>query len=56
MARLGLGVTGGAGIVVGRAIAADIAKGPEAARFFSILVSITMLAPLVGPLIGGGSR
>ncbi len=54
MARLILGISGGAGIVVGRAIAADIAKGPEAARFFSILVSITMLAPLVGPLIGAG--
>ncbi|MDD2858512.1 MAG: multidrug effflux MFS transporter [Candidatus Nanopelagicales bacterium] len=52
-ARLVLGITGGAGIVIGRAIAADIVKGPEAARFFSLLMSITMLAPLVGPIIGG---
>ncbi|MDO8732872.1 MAG: multidrug effflux MFS transporter [Actinomycetota bacterium] len=52
-ARLALGVTGGAGIVIGRAIAADISKGPEAARFFSLLMSITMLAPLIGPVVGG---
>ncbi len=52
-ARLALGVTGGAGIVIGRAIAADISKGPEAARFFSLLMSITMLAPLIGPIVGG---
>ena len=52
-ARLALGVTGGAGIVIGRAIAADISKGPDAARFFSLLMSITMLAPLIGPLVGG---
>jgi DHA1 family bicyclomycin/chloramphenicol resistance-like MFS transporter len=48
-----LGITGGAGIVISRAIAADIVKGAEAARFFSLLMSISMLAPLVGPLIGG---
>ncbi len=53
VARLILGITGGAGIVISRAIAADIVKGPEAARFFSLLMSISMLAPLVGPLIGG---
>lgn len=53
LARLALGITGGAGIVIGRAIAADISKGPEAARFFSLLMSITMLAPLIGPLVGG---
>lgn len=53
VARLALGLTGGAGIVIGRAIAADISKGPEAARFFSLLMSITMIAPLVGPVLGG---
>ena len=53
VARLVLGITGGAGIVISRAIAADIVKGPEAARFFSLLMSISMLAPLLGPLIGG---
>jgi len=52
-ARLALGITGGAGIVIGRAIASDISKGPEAARFFSLLMSITMVAPLIGPIIGG---
>jgi len=52
-ARFALGITGGAGIVIGRAIAADISKGPEAARFFSLLMSITMLAPLIGPIVGG---
>lgn len=53
ISRLVLGITGGAGIVISRAIAADIVKGPEAARFFSLLMSISMLAPLIGPLIGG---
>jgi DHA1 family bicyclomycin/chloramphenicol resistance-like MFS transporter len=51
-ARLILGIAGGAGIVIGRAVAADIAKGPEAARIFSLLMSIVMIAPLVGPLVG----
>ncbi|MDI1290070.1 MAG: MFS transporter, partial [bacterium] len=36
VARLLLGIAGGAGIAVGRAIASDIAKGPEAARVFSL--------------------
>jgi len=52
-ARLVLGILGGGGIVIGRAVAADIVKGPEAARFFSVLLSITMIAPLVGPIVGG---
>ncbi|MDD2818442.1 MAG: multidrug effflux MFS transporter [Candidatus Nanopelagicales bacterium] len=51
--RLVLGILGGGGIVIGRAVAADIVKGPEAARFFSVLMSITMIAPLVGPIVGG---
>ncbi len=52
VARLVVGIAGGAGIVIVRAIAADISRGLEAARVFSLLMSITMIAPLVGPLVG----
>lgn len=47
------GVSGAAGVVVARATVSDIASGRQAAKLYSILATITSLAPVVAPLIGG---
>lgn len=47
------GFTGGTGIVIARAIARDICKGPALTRFFSLLMLINGLAPILAPVIGG---
>jgi len=52
--RLIQGMAGGAGIAIARAIAADLTKGVAAARLFSFFIALSMIAPVVGPLIGGG--
>ncbi|BCN43611.1 bicyclomycin resistance protein [Rhodococcus sp. Br-6] len=52
-ARLLQGFSGGAGIVLARAVIADRAKGDVAARLFSIMMIIGGVAPVVAPLMGG---
>ncbi len=52
-ARFAQGFAGAAGIVIARAIVADLYPGAAAARTFSLLAMLTGLAPLVAPLIGG---
>ncbi|MEU5868432.1 multidrug effflux MFS transporter [Nonomuraea sp. NPDC047529] len=47
------GFAGSAGIVIGRAVAADLTTGRAAARIFSLLASVVGVAPVVAPLIGG---
>src|SRR6185437_8652757 len=47
------GGAGAAGIVVARAIVRDLFAGLEAARFFSRLVIVFGLAPILAPIIGG---
>lgn len=47
------GCSGGAGIVIARAIARDICKGPALTRFFSMLMLVNGLAPILAPVIGG---
>lgn len=47
------GFSGAAGVVLGRAIVADTVRGTAAARIFSVLMTITGLAPVVAPLLGG---
>lgn len=47
------GIAGAAGVVVARAAVSDIASGRQAAKLFSVLATITSLAPVVAPLIGG---
>lgn len=47
------GFSGGAGIVIARAIARDVCKGPALTRFFSILMFINGFAPIVAPIMGG---
>jgi len=51
--RLVQGAAGAAGIVVARAIVRDLFDGLEAARFFSRLVIVFGLAPILAPIIGG---
>ncbi|GGG53470.1 Bcr/CflA family drug resistance efflux transporter [Kocuria dechangensis] len=47
------GAAGAAGVVIARAVVSDIATGRQAAKLFSILATITSLAPVVAPLLGG---
>ncbi len=46
------GVSGAAGMVIGRAIVSDLAKGREAARAFSLLMLVGGVAPVIAPLAG----
>jgi DHA1 family bicyclomycin/chloramphenicol resistance-like MFS transporter len=50
--RFAQGFGGAAGIVVGRAIVRDTYCGHHLARFFSLLVLVTGLGPLVAPQVG----
>ena len=47
------GLAGAAGIVIAKAIARDICEGPELTRFFSLLMLVNGLAPILAPVIGG---
>lgn len=51
--RLVQGLAGSAGIVIARAVVRDLYDGEEMARFFSTLMLISGVAPIVAPLIGG---
>lgn len=44
---------GGAGVVIARAIVRDLFQGNEMARAFSIISALTMLAPILAPVLGG---
>ncbi len=52
-ARLLQGAAGAAGIVVGRAMVADLFTGKAAAAYFSAIATINGLAPILAPVIGG---
>jgi MFS transporter, DHA1 family, multidrug resistance protein len=47
------GFSGAAAVVIGRAIVRDLYSGVEAARYFSLLMVITGVAPILAPTIGG---
>ena len=51
--RLVQGAAGAAGIVVGRAVVADLFAGKAAAAYFSAIATINGLAPILAPVIGG---
>jgi MFS transporter, DHA1 family, multidrug resistance protein len=51
--RLLQGLAGAAGIVIARAVVRDLYDGVEMARFFSTLMLISGVAPIIAPLIGG---
>lgn len=47
------GLAGAAGIVIARAIVRDLHTGVAAARFFSLLMLVNGLAPILAPICGG---
>jgi DHA1 family bicyclomycin/chloramphenicol resistance-like MFS transporter len=50
--RLLQGLTGAAAIVIARAIVRDLYTGADAARFFSLLILVNGLGPILAPVIG----
>src|SRR5947207_6999129 len=50
--RLVQGLGGAAGIVIARAVVRDLYSGLAAARFFSLLMLVNGLAPMLAPLLG----
>jgi len=47
------GVTGSAGIVIARATVRDLYSGTALTKFFSLLMLINGIAPILAPIIGG---
>ncbi|GKS09757.1 Bcr/CflA family drug resistance efflux transporter [Paenibacillus chitinolyticus] len=47
------GMAGSAGIVLSRAVVRDMYSGPELTRFFSLLMLINGVAPILAPIAGG---
>lgn len=52
-ARLAQGFAGAAGVVIARAVVRDLYSGPALARFFSMLMLVNGMAPVLAPVIGG---
>lgn len=52
-ARVVQGISGAAGMVLGRAIISDLTVGTAAARAFSLMMIVGGVAPVVAPLVGG---
>lgn len=52
-ARFVMGLAAGMAVVLARAVAGDLAKGPELARVFSLLMLLGGAAPVIGPIVGG---
>lgn len=48
------GVAASAGIVISRAMVRDVYSGHELTRFFSLLMLVSNVAPLVAPIAGSG--
>jgi DHA1 family bicyclomycin/chloramphenicol resistance-like MFS transporter len=51
-ARFFMGLGGSAGVVVSRAIVRDLFEDDEAARFYSLMMIIGGIAPIVAPFLG----
>src|SRR4051812_42016879 len=47
------GFAGGGGIVLARAVAADLTTGVAAARLFSLFMTLSSVAPIIAPVLGG---
>lgn len=47
------GFAGATGIVIARSVVRDVYSGIAAARFFSLLLLVSGLAPILAPLLGG---
>jgi DHA1 family bicyclomycin/chloramphenicol resistance-like MFS transporter len=52
-ARLVQGFAGAGGMVIGRAIIADLVTGRAAARAFTLMLTVGGVAPVLAPLVGG---
>lgn len=52
-ARFLQGITASAGLVLSRAIVRDVFTGRELSKFFSLLMVITAVAPMIAPMTGG---
>lgn len=52
-ARLLQGLSGAAGMVLGRAVISDLATGPAVAKAMSLMMIVGGVAPVVAPLVGG---
>nr|WP_255783457.1 Bcr/CflA family efflux MFS transporter [Oceanobacillus alkalisoli] len=52
-ARFLQGLTAAAGVVLSRAVVRDVFSGPELTKFFSLLMVINAVAPMMAPMIGG---
>ena len=53
VARLVQGLSGAAGMVLGRAVIADVARGQAAAKAFALMMVVSGVAPVLAPLLGG---
>lgn len=53
-ARFLQGFAAAGGLVISRAIVRDIYKGRELTKFFSLLMLVGNLGPIVAPIVGGG--
>src|SRR3954465_736109 len=47
------GFAGGGGIVLARAVASDLTTGVAAARLFSLFMTLSSVAPIIAPVLGG---
>lgn len=53
MLRFIQGIAGAGGVVLSRTVACDLYTGTELTQFFSLLMLINGIAPVLGPVIGG---
>lgn len=51
-ARFVQGFSAAAGIVIARAIVSDLAAGPASARVFSLMMTVSGIAPVIAPFVG----
>jgi DHA1 family bicyclomycin/chloramphenicol resistance-like MFS transporter len=51
--RLVQGLAGAGGMVIGRAVLADLVTGTAAARAFTLMLTVGGVAPVLAPLVGG---
>lgn len=54
IARFLQGFFASAGVVLSRAVVRDVFSGRELTKFFSLLMVINAVAPMVAPMLGGG--
>src|SRR3954447_24425662 len=53
VARLVQGFAGAGGMVIGRAVIADLVTGAAAAKAFTLMLTVGGVAPVLAPLVGG---